>query len=137
MNVLRLSRRVFLPTATLGNLTIDGAGLASHPTIHTLEDPVRTPGTKILGKTAIPLGTYSLTITHSPRFKKELPLLHNVPNFQGVRIHAGNGPEDTEGCILVGLEAYPDAGRIGRSRDAMLHLMKILRSASKWSLVIT
>jgi hypothetical protein len=47
---------------------------------------------KIKGNTCIPYGTYNITITYSPRFKKNLPLLNNVKGFDGIRIHSGNTP---------------------------------------------
>ena len=38
----------------------------------------------------------------SPKFKKVLPEVINVPFNTGIRIHAGNHPSETSGCLLVG-----------------------------------
>lgn len=50
----------------------------------------------------IPAGTYKMRITWSPHFKCWLPELLNVPGRTAIRIHAGNLPQHTRGCILVG-----------------------------------
>ena len=61
---------------------------------------------KVKGRSAIPEGRYAVVISYSPKFKQWLPILLGGPEFnrkwQGIRIHAGNTSEDTEGCILVG-----------------------------------
>ena len=61
---------------------------------------------KVKGRSAIPEGRYAVVISYSPKFKQWLPILLGGPEFnrkwQGIRIHAGNCSEDTEGCILVG-----------------------------------
>lgn len=80
---------------TLGQLYIDGQYVCD-----TLEHPTRE--VKVSGKTAIPFGEYQVLVTWSPKFKRRLPLIKNVPNFEGVRIHCGNSLKDTTGCVLVG-----------------------------------
>jgi hypothetical protein len=68
----------------------------------TLEDGLAVNGKKDPGNTCIPDGTYFVLLTWSPKFKRKLPLLIDVPGFDGIRIHPGNTSDDTEGCLLVG-----------------------------------
>ena len=49
----------------------------------------------------IPAGTYPLAMTWSPKFKKLLPLIENVPEREGIRIHTGSIPEHSTGCVLT------------------------------------
>ena len=103
---------------TIGKLYIDGVAFCD-----TLEDAIRD--VKVYGETAIPSGIYKVTITLSPRFRRWLPLLHDVPNFEGVRIHRGNTAEDTHGCILVGQNKVK--GQVVNSAYTEIELMKRLK----------
>ncbi len=49
----------------------------------------------------IPAGTYPLNRTWSPKFKKLLPIIEDVPERDGIRIHMGTKPEHSTGCVLV------------------------------------
>ena len=49
----------------------------------------------------IPVGTYPVLVTFSPRFQRNLPLIGNVPGRNGIRIHRGTKPEHSKGCVLV------------------------------------
>lgn len=117
---LILKRLQLDPDVTIGSLSID-----DNFTAWTCEDGVRD--VKIAGKTAIPFGSYVITITWSPRFQRMLPLLMNVPDFTGVRIHPGNTAADTEGCILPGLDRLPKG--VGRSRKAFDYIFVRLDGA--------
>ena len=92
---LVLERNASDVEATIGKLYIDDVFFC-----YTLEDVQRD--VKIQNETAIPTGTYKVLITMSPKFKRLLPLLIDVPGFDGIRIHPGNTAKDTDGCILVG-----------------------------------
>ena len=81
---------------TLGELFLNGSRFC-----YTLEDLVRAEGVKIKGKTAIPAGLYRVKLTMSPKFGRITPQILGVENFDGVRMHGGNDPVDTEGCPLV------------------------------------
>jgi len=82
---------------------------------------------KIIGKTAIPTGRYRILITRSRRFGRWLPLLLNVKGFEGIRIHAGNKPEDTRGCILLGFNRRK--GYVLDSTRCVLTLVKMMTEA--------
>lgn len=81
------------------------------------------------GITAIPTGKYDVVLTFSPRFKRVLPLLLNVKCYEGVRIHAGNTAEDTEGCLLVG--ENKEKGKVLNSRATLEKLMSVLLECEK------
>ncbi len=81
---------------------LEGAPLYFCDTLEPTWRDYKNGGHKIKGCSAIPEGRYAVVISYSPKFEQWLPILLGVPNFSGIRIHAGNCSEDTEGCILVG-----------------------------------
>lgn len=121
---LLLKRKYKAAIYTVGDLLVDGRFFC-----HTIEDAVRTlparcPDTsaghpcackeKVYARTAIPAGTYRITMEYSPRFRRRLPYLHDVPHFLGILIHSGNTEEDSAGCIIVGRNTAK--GRVTESR---------------------
>ena len=107
--------------STIGTMSINGEFFC-----YTLEDPVRE--VKIPNVTAIPEGRYEVIINFSNRFQRQMPLLLNVPNYEGVRIHYGNYSKDTDGCILLGMTEGKDF--IGQSRNAFKDFMEVLSQVS-------
>lgn len=104
---IRLKRIAKRDSYTIGRLIIDGKYYCD-----TLEDKDRgltknmdlseIKNKKVYGQTAIPAGRYQIIWSYSAKFKKSLPLLLNVPGYEGIRIHSGNTNVDTLGCILLG-----------------------------------
>ena len=126
------------PSYTIGHLYVNGTLLCD-----TLEDTDRElyqsmplkdlKETKVNGKTAIPYGTYQVTMSHkSPKFSKidyykefcdgYMPRLLRVPGFEGILIHRGNNEGATEGCLLVGENT--SKGRLSNSKGQWEKLMK-------------
>ena len=120
--ILTLLRYKTVNGTTTGKIYLGGAFVC-----HTLEDAIRD--VKIKGETAIPAGTYKIAVTMSNRFKKPLPLLLNVPNYEGIRIHPGNTKEDTEGCILPGTTVSSDGKAVYNSRIAFNKLFALIQAA--------
>lgn len=82
---------------------------------------------KVMGKTAIPFGEYRITLEYSPKFKRTLPYLNNVPHFTGILIHVGNTPKDTAGCILVGERAT--SGMLVNSKIKETEITTLIKEA--------
>ena len=93
--LLELDRKYKKSSYTIGTLTINGIYFCD-----TLEDAVGE--IKIPNETCIPFGHYQVIIDYSNRFKRLMPLLLEVPDFSGIRIHNGTNQNNTSGCILVG-----------------------------------
>jgi hypothetical protein len=92
--ILTLKRIILLEDRTIGELYIDGEFFCD-----TLEDKNRdinkngkfdNKEQKVYGETCIPYGEYKVELTYSPKFKRVLPILQDVPEFSGIRIHRGN-----------------------------------------------
>jgi hypothetical protein len=117
-------------TYTIGKLYIDDKYFCD-----TVEDKVRDFNkdgdlndlgeTKVYGETAVPYGTYDVEVTYSPKFKRELPLIKNVPHFEGIRIHRGNYAKDSLGCIIVGENKVK--GGVLNSTKYEIELTRILK----------
>ena len=125
---LKVLRNTEAENSTEGKLSID-----DEIECYTLEDKDRhleDGNEKVYGKSAIPRGTYPVSITYSQRFQKDLIYIHDVPQFTGVRIHSGNSAKDTEGCILVGsVNKQDDDNWIGGSRIAYNRLHEKVKAA--------
>lgn len=134
---LTLNRKFRGQTYTIGDLSINGNFFCN-----TIEDTVRklpaaclnTPNgrsctckEKIYARTAIPAGTYKITFQYSPKYKKKMPYLHDVPHFLGILIHSGNTEVDSVGCIIVGNNTV--RGKVLESLATFQNLYSILESA--------
>lgn len=129
-----VNRRKKTKLSTISDLTIDGVffcfgledvdrGLKQSDDI----DVIKTK--KVFAQTAIPAGRYEIIINFSNRFQQYMPLLLNVPGFEGVRIHPGNKAANTEGCLLLGQTEGTDF--IGNSRLAYRSFLPKLRAVEK------
>lgn len=118
---LTIKRTITRNNYTLGKLYIDGVYFCD-----TLEDRDRgltqnmsveqIKSIKVPGETAIPKGTYRVTLdVVSPKFSKypfymetcggKLPRLIDVKGYEGVLIHVADGPKRdslVQGCIGIG-----------------------------------
>lgn len=141
---LTLKRKYSGSAYTIGDLFIDGVFFCN-----TIEDVVRhlpatCPNTpkgrnctckeKVYAETAIPAGTYKVTMEYSPRFKRRLPLLHDVPHFIGILIHSGNTQRDSAGCIIVGINTVK--GKVTGSRATSDKLNTILEKEKEITIQI-
>jgi len=100
---------------------------------------------KVPGETAIPVGTYELSMRHiSPKYSKKkafaftggvMPRLLNVPGYEGVLIHSGNTAADSEGCILVGENKA--VGKVLNSMATFKALWSVLNQRKSEPITIT
>lgn len=125
---MKLVRTEFKDTQTVGKLYLNGVYFCD-----TLEDKNRDLNKngifdgsekKVYSETCIPFGQYKVIINQSPRFKRLMPRLLNVPHFDGILIHNGVTEKNSAGCILVG--SY-DGQKLVRSKEIFNKLFEIMK----------
>jgi hypothetical protein len=110
--ILKHFRRQQTTESVIGEIYID-----SPRECFTLED----------AKTLYPDGEYSIALYASPRNKRMVALLLNVPGHTYIEIHIGNSAKDVEGCVAVGTSRSPNW--IGNSELAFLRLINKIHIA--------
>ena len=128
---LELKRIALKPNYTIGKLFINGTYYCD-----TIEDKVIDLNkngkfddglTKVMHQTAIPYGTFKVVVNYSPKFKRELPRLLDVPYFEGILIHNGSDQNSSSGCIIVGENTV--VGKVTNSTFYMNNLTARIKDA--------
>ena len=128
---LTLKRLNLTPNYTEGELYVNNVYFCK-----TLEDANRdlnkngqfdNSEKKVYGETCIPYGKYKVILSYSPKFKRELPEILEVPDFQGIRIHRGNKISDTLGCVLCGEKVKN--GYLSNSTPYEIKLVELFKQA--------
>lgn len=124
--LLRLIRNAPLPGGAEGpDLTKNAAVrgtlyLIDYDLLSEQEVPRRLCPTLENSAFIIPPGRYRLTVTHSPKFKRTLPLVCGVEGRSGIRFHAGSKPEHSRGCILLSRADEDQLTRLIQSEKLVL-----------------
>lgn len=136
---LELKRIALKPNYTIGKLFINGTYYCD-----TIEDKVIDLNkngkfddglSKVMSQTAIPYGTFKVVVNYSPKFKRELPRLLDVPYFEGILIHNGNDQNSSSGCIIVG--ENKTVGKVTNSTFYMNNLTARIKDAQNKGETIT
>jgi len=116
-----LNRYFYSSTCTIGVLTNNISFSA-----FSLEPP--HPSFSSSSPFCISSGLYQFISNFSPKLQYFCPLLLRVPGRSGIRIHVGNFPKDTSGCILIGFGASQNS--ISHSKKAFSSFIDLLSSLS-------
>lgn len=131
---LKVIRKEFAKDYTVGELYINDEffcyTMEDTDRNLTEEDPLsKLKKIKIAKRTAIPYGDYRVMLSFSKKLKRFLPLLLDVPNCRGIRIHKGSTQDWSSGCILVGLEKT--TAKLKKIVEAENKLMEVLKSVNE------
>lgn len=127
---MKLRRTEYKDKYTMGELSLNGIYFCD-----TIEDKYRDLSVedKVYCETAIPFGSYKVVITMSPKFKRLMPRLLNVPHFEGILIHSGNTEKSSCGCIIVGKKS---GKMVINSKDTFNKLFERLKEYSNLKIIV-
>jgi len=140
----KLTRTYFGDKRTIGNFQLFENGkeiwgcFVCEDVLRGNGDPKTVNAWKVKGESAIPYGVYKVRKTLSPKYRRYMWELQNVPGYQGIRIHSGNTEKDTEGCLLFGRFISTNYNGVMESAKAIKEFEDLMESKGnpEWEIEI-
>lgn len=129
-NILKLERFAYTPFGTFGRLVFGSKQW------FTIEPPWLDNKPNV---SCIPIGRYRMKLEYSPKFKRDLWELKDVPNRFEIKIHAANVASQLQGCIAPGKTLGTLYGKwaVKESASALRELMSELADEKEAEIEIT
>lgn len=130
--LVEVTRLVYLPECTLGELVVSVSGIQRGPKLATLERPWAENRAQV---SCIPTGCY---LIRRDTFQGRYPnfAVLDVPGRSAIEMHVANRPEELQGCLAIGVSHWFKGGGVAFSKQGFGEFMQAMGDVEDAVLVI-